>query len=161
MSTVTAADLFVKMKKVIIIGVVVILLGLLIALGPQFIFKVCKHGEDGFPQCHWSAQAEIGMGILIAALGVCMIVFKDLKILTGLLIGTFLASFVALFIPHTLIGGCAAITMRCRRVAFPAITAESVILMVFSAVLLVYLEMKRYLQNNTETRPCSSTEAEG
>ena len=130
-----------------------ILLGLLIALGPQFLFKACGHGEDGFPQCHWSTQAEIGMGIIIAALGVCMIVFRDPKTLTGLLIGTFLASLVALFIPHTLIGGCATMTMRCRRIAFPAITAESIILLVFSAVLIVFLEMKNFLQNNQKTKP--------
>jgi len=131
------------MKRSIIFGSVVIVLGLLIALGPRFLFKVCAHGENGYPHCHWSAQAELGMGFLIAALGICMIVFTDHKTHLGLLIGIFLTGIIALFIPHALIGGCGMMTMQCRKVAFPAITAESVVLLVFSAVIAVYIEMKK------------------
>ncbi|MDR0474411.1 MAG: DUF4418 family protein, partial [Treponema sp.] len=80
------------MKKAIIFGAVIIILGLLIALGPQFLFKVCGHGEDKYPHCHWSAQAEIGMGLLIIALGTCMIVFTDPKTHLGLIIGVFMVS---------------------------------------------------------------------
>jgi hypothetical protein len=132
------------MKKSIIIGTVVITLGLLIALGPQFLFKVCVHGESGYPHCHWSAQAEIGMGLLIVALGICMIVFTDSKTQMGLTIGIFLASITALFIPHALIGGCGSMAMACRRVGFPAITIESIMLLVFSTVVAVYSEMKNH-----------------
>jgi hypothetical protein len=136
------------MKRSIIFGSVVIVLGLFIALGPQFLFKVCAHGDDGYPHCHWSAQAEIGMGFLIAALGICMIVFTDHKTHLGLLIGIFLAGIITLFIPHSLIGGCGMMNMQCRKVAFPAITAESVVLLVFSAVIAVYIEMKKPSINN-------------
>ena len=132
-----------NMKKSIIIGLVVAALGLLIALGPQFLFKVCAHGENGYPRCHWSAQAEIGMGFLIVALGVCMTIFTDTKTHLGLSIGVFLAGIIALFIPNALIGGCGSMAMQCRKVAFPALTAESVVLLVFSAVTVVYLEMKK------------------
>jgi len=123
------------MKKAIITGSVVIILGLLIALGPQFLFKTCAHGETGYPHCHWSAQAEIGIGLLIAALGTYMIVFTDRKTHLGLLIGIFLASIVALAVPNFLIGGCGMMTMQCRKVAFPALTAESVVLLAFSAIM--------------------------
>jgi len=131
------------MKRNILFGSVVIVLGLLIALGPQFLFKVCAHGENGYPHCHWSAQAELGIGFLITALGICMIVFTDHKTHLGLSIGIFLAGIIALFIPHALIGGCGMMTMQCHKVAFPALTAESVVLLVFSAVIAVYIEMKK------------------
>jgi uncharacterized membrane protein len=133
------------MKKMnIIIGAIVVVLGLLIALGPQFLFKVCPiHEEGGFSHCHWSAQAEIGMGFLVVALGVCMIVLREPKTQLGLAIAAFLASFVTLAIPHTLIGGCAMATMACHRVAFPALTVESVILLIVSAVYVVFIEMKK------------------
>jgi hypothetical protein len=131
------------MKKAIIFGAVIIILGLLIALGPQFLFKVCGHGEDGFPHCHWSAQAEIGMGLLIAALGACMMVFTDPKTLLGLAIGIFLAGIIALAVPNFLIGGCGSLAMRCRKVAFPALTAESVILLVFSAIMVTIIVMQK------------------
>jgi hypothetical protein len=40
-------------------GIAVIVLGLLIALGPQFLFKVCDPAAGGaFMKCHWSAQAR-------------------------------------------------------------------------------------------------------
>jgi len=130
-------------KKAIIFGTIIIILGLLIAFGPQFIFKVCKHGEDGFPHCHWSAQAEIGIGLLIAALGACMIVFTDTKTNLGLAIGTFFASIIALAVPNFLIGGCGMMTMQCRRIAFPALTAESVVLLVFSAIIVTINTMQK------------------
>jgi len=131
------------MKKVIICGSIVIALGLLIALGPQFLFKVCDHGEAGYPHCHWSGQAEIGIGFLIVALGACMLVFTDPKTHLGLLIGILLASIITLAVPHFLIGGCGMMTMRCRRLAFPALTIESVVLLVFSAIMITLIAIKK------------------
>jgi len=154
------------LKKNIIFSSVVIILGLFITLGPQFLFKVCDltmttTGEiedccadpetddccastaSDFPICHWSARAEIGVGLLITALGICMLVFTDLKTQQGLAIGVFFAAIVALFIPNTLIGGCSSIAMACHRIAFPALTIESVILLVFSAVIVVLGEIKK------------------
>jgi hypothetical protein len=155
------------MKKAVIFGAIVILLGLLIALGPQFLFKVCGISmtdsgtlEDccaepveeasccapaisSYPICHWSAQAEIGMGLLIVALGACMIVFTDPKTHLGLMIGIFMASIIALAIPNFLIGGCGAAAMSCRRIAFPALTVESIVLLVFSAIMITTIAMQK------------------
>jgi hypothetical protein len=138
------------MKKAIIFGSIVILLGLLIALGPQFLFKVCGHGEESFPHCHWSAQGEIGIGLLIAALGACMIVFTDPKTHLGLIIGVLMASLIALAIPNFLIGGCGSLAMKCRKVAFPALTAESVVLLVFSAIMITVIAMQKPPARNNE-----------
>jgi len=130
------------MKKIIICGSIIIVLGLLIALGPQFLFKVCAHKEDSYPHCHWSAQAEIGIGLLIAALGACIIVFTDRKTHLGLLIGAFLASIIALAIPNMLIGGCGMMSMQCRKIAFPALAVESVVLLIFSAIMITVIALK-------------------
>jgi hypothetical protein len=127
------------MKNRIISGVAVILSGFLIAFGPQFLFKVCATMEDGFPRCHWSARAEIGIGMLIAVLGMTLLVFAETKIRLGLTIGVFFSSIIALCIPHTLIGGCSMMTMACRRVAFPALTVIGIILLVGSALNTFYL----------------------
>ena len=130
------------MKRLITSGVIVTVLGLLIALGPRFLFKVCAIGEDGVSHCHWSAQAELGVGFLIAGLGACILVFTDQKTHLGLLIGAFLAGIIALAIPNALIGGCHMMEMACRRIAFPALTVESVILLIFTAAVVIINEIK-------------------
>jgi hypothetical protein len=155
------------MKKTIIFGTAVIILGLLIALGPQFLFKVCgpaMPAEGGtaaeaaesnlgccgpvFSTCHWTARAEIGIGLLIAALGACMIVFTDPKTQLGLIIGVFMASLIALAVPHALIGGCNSMAMACRRAAFPALTVESVILLIISGIMAVMAAMQKQEQQS-------------
>jgi hypothetical protein len=140
-TTALAARIGVIMKKGIITGSVTIILGLLLALGPQVLFKVCAHGSS-FPLCHWSAQAEIGMGLLIAALGICLIVFPDPKTQQGLTIGIFLAGIIALSIPHALIGGCGATTMACRRIAFPVLRIVCIIILVGSVINMIHIEGK-------------------
>ena len=205
------------MKKSIIFSAAIIILGALIAFGPQFLFPVCKLGmsataaataattaatvsvtatdiivesaEDGeliastrdedhaadlaaetaavaeaavivddccaepeesgccgtsassYPVCHWSARAELGLGFLIIALGLCMLVFCDPKTQLGLAIGAFFAGFIAIGIPNTLIGGCDSLEMTCHKTAFPALTAIGIVLLVCSAAFVVVLEL--------------------
>ena len=90
------------MKNRIISGGMVIVCGLLIALGPHYLFKVCPVVGDMFMRCHWSAQAEIGIGALIAALGIALIFFANPKTRLGLTIGVFLAGILACSSPTPL-----------------------------------------------------------
>lgn len=132
------------MKKSIFNSIIIITLGLLITLSPRFLFKVCGSSCccADIPQCHWSAQALLGIGFLITALGLCFFVFSDSKIQLGLLIGVFFASIIAICIPNVLIGGCPMTEMICRRVAFPAVTIISCVLLVYSVVIIV-INMKK------------------
>ncbi|MCL2762269.1 MAG: DUF4418 family protein [Treponema sp.] len=154
------------MKKIVIIGSVVIMFGMFIALGPQFLFKVCSPvvmvtevltadcGDDGssscccsgtalsYPICHWTAQAEIGIGFLIAALGICLLVFSDLKTQQGLTIGVFLSSIIAISIPHILIGGCDTMIMACRKITFPILSLICIIILIGSVIYLIHIESK-------------------
>ena len=131
------------MKIRIIGGAAAIVLGLLIALGPQLLFKVCEPMGENFMKCHWSAQAEIGIGAVIAALGVALILFANLKTRLGLTIGILLSAIHALLIPHVLIGGCAMESMPCRKIAFPAITVISILLIIGSGFYTAYLARKK------------------
>jgi hypothetical protein len=131
------------MKNRIISGGAVIVFGLLIALGPQFLFKVCPVMEGMIMKCHWSAQAEIGVGALIAALGIGLIVFAHPKIRLGLTIGVLLSAVLALLVPHALIGGCPGHSMACRKIAFPAITVISILLLMSAAFNGLYLARKK------------------
>jgi uncharacterized membrane protein YedE/YeeE len=131
------------MKNRIASGAAAIVFGLLIALGPQFLFKVCPVVGDMVMKCHWSAQAEIGIGGLIAALGIALVIFADPKIRLGLTIGVFLSGILALLIPHALIGGCPSSHMACRKITFPSITVISILLLISAALNTVYLARKK------------------
>ncbi|MDR2943025.1 MAG: DUF4418 family protein [Treponema sp.] len=130
------------MKKRIT-GIVFTVLGLLIALGPQFLFKVCQPIEDIFMKCHWSAQAEIGVGAVTAVLGIALIIFTSVKVRLGLVIGILLSGVHALLIPHALIGGCTMDSMTCRKITFPAITVISILLIVVAGIYTAYLARKQ------------------
>ena len=131
------------MKIRIIGGAAAIVLGLLIALGPQFLFKVCEPMGENFMRCHWTAQAEIGIGALIAALGIALTLFASPKTRLGLVIGILLSGILALLIPHVLIGGCPMPSMPCRKIAFPAITVISILLLIGSGFYTAYLARKK------------------
>jgi hypothetical protein len=131
------------MKNRIISGGATIVFGLLIALGPQFLFKVCPVMEGMIMKCHWSARAEIGVGSLIAALGAALILFNNSKTRLGLGIGIFLSGVLALLVPHGLIGGCPGHSMACRKIAFPSITVIGILLLLGSAVYTLYLARKK------------------
>jgi hypothetical protein len=131
------------MKIRIIGGVAAIVLGLLISLGPQFLFKVCEPMGENFMNCHWTAQAEIGVGALIAALGIALTLFASPKTRLGLVIGILLSGILALLIPHILIGGCSMPSMPCRKIAFPAITVISILLLISGLFYTVYLARKK------------------
>jgi hypothetical protein len=127
------------MKNRIASGGAAIVFGLLIALGPQFLFKVCPVMGDMIMKCHWSAQAEIGVGSLIAALGIALVFFANPRVRLGLTIGIFLSAILVLLVPHALIGGCAGHHMACRKIAFPAITVISMLLLIGMGFNALYL----------------------
>jgi hypothetical protein len=130
------------MKIKIIAGASAIVTGLLIALGPQFLFKVCEATGDMRMKCFWSGRAEIGVGFLIAALGIALLLLAP-KAQLGLGIAITLSAVVALMIPNALIGGCAMDTMQCRVAAFPALTAISILVIAGGAVYSAYLLRKK------------------
>jgi len=157
--------------KNIFIGVIIIIIGLFISLGPQFLFKSCKPGMStsanstvddecctetevssccsvdlsNIPICYWTVRAEVGIGFLIISLGACLIIFSNIKIQFGLLIGTFFSGIIALFMPLTLIGGCSSIDMLCHKVAFPALIIESIILIIFSSIILTIFYLQKHI----------------
>jgi hypothetical protein len=115
-------------------------MGLLVAFGPQHVFKLCPRAEDGhWMTCHFTGCAEIGAGLLIAVLGVALLLFSSRRTRLGLSLAIIPAGLLALLLPTVLIGGCMMETMACRRVAFPAITVISVLIVVCFAINSFYL----------------------
>lgn len=168
------------MKNRLISGILFIILGSLIAWGPQTFFPVCptpieetsagdsgkmneqksmsmgshgmeqaaeaEHGEgfmnpsaDMVMKCHWTSRAELGIGSLIALLGVLLIAFQSRQVRLGLSLSLILNGILALLIPTALIGVCDGAHMICRSLALPALSILSGLVVVISIANVVYL----------------------
>ena len=70
------------MKNRVISSIVFILLGAFIILTPTVLFRVCDSTEMKM-SCYYTEKAEIGVGAVIAALGLLSLFTKDAKIRIG------------------------------------------------------------------------------
>lgn len=123
------------MKNRLFSGIGAVISGLLISLGPQTLFKACGPKENGsWMLCHWTTQAELGVGLLIAASGVLLLLFSSRKVRLGLSIATALAGILVILFPTILIGGCAMKTMTCQRLTFPVLEVIGAITVIGFAV---------------------------
>ncbi|MDR0424990.1 MAG: DUF4418 family protein [Clostridiales Family XIII bacterium] len=128
------------MKNRVFTGIGAIILGLLVSLGPQYLFRLCAPLADGsFMRCHWTGQAEIGLGALIALLGLGLALSPSAEVRLGLSVAAILACAVVILMPNTLIGGCGMRSMACRAVTFPALTVAGTLGMIGFAVNALYL----------------------
>ncbi|MDR2105639.1 MAG: DUF4418 family protein [Deferribacteraceae bacterium] len=132
------------MKNRIISGVAGVVGGGLLSLGPQYIFRVCGLIPDGaIMRCHWSAQAEIGVGGLIFALSIFLFVSKNPVSRSAYSVSIALTGVLALLIPNYLLGGCMHPEMACRTTAFPAITVISILIILFFSGNALYLNFHK------------------
>lgn len=73
-------------------------------------------------KCHWTARAELGIGILIVLIGLLLLLFSSKKIRLGLTLALTPAGILALLIPVWLIGVCGNAHMSCHALSLPALT---------------------------------------
>ena len=121
------------MKKHKIYGIAYLLLGLLIAIGPQTIFRPCST-EEKIMKCFWSCKALIILGGLLALAGLLSLLFADKKAQLVCSIMAAACAIGSLAIPMWVIGGCTKETMACRMITFPAIYAIAGVALLLSAV---------------------------
>jgi len=123
------------MKKTIIFCVLIVISGLLTALGPVYIFKGCAAGCcSSYPECYWLTKYMLGMGMIITALGLFYIVYNDVKIQMGMTIGLFFTSITALLAIYVLIGGCETKSMECNLVTIPFLTGLNILVVIASVI---------------------------
>ncbi len=134
------------MKKIskngIIIGLIDLIAGLLVGIGPHTIFSVCEAMEGSYMKCHWTAQAESAIGIGIAILGVLLLFITDKKISIGVQLAVIVNFVEGLIIANYLIGVCGKSHMVCRSLTLPAINVISGVAIVAGIVYIVYLVRK-------------------
>ena len=125
------------MKIRIIFAAAFILLGLLVILAPTVLFPVCE--SEMKMACFFTKKAEIGAGLVIAALGVIYFFLKNKDIRLGISIAQFLNAGLVLAFPAKLTGLCKMSDMACRVKTYPALIVLSVLLALTAAVNIVFL----------------------
>lgn len=126
------------MKNRISISILFILSGLLVVLIPTVLFPVCS-AEKMKMACFFTKKAEIGLGIVIAAIGALYFFFKNEGVRLGLSLTQILLSALVLLYPTKLIGICKSTDMACRVKTLPALIVVTVLLGVVSIGNSLYL----------------------
>ena len=114
--------------------------GVLIAVAPQAFAHVCEVKDNMPMACHYTAQAELGIGVVIALLGIIAL-FCSPKIRTGLNIAVALNALLSLAVPTVLIGVCKGAMMHCHMVTRPTLIVIGILALLF-AVVAIYLDSK-------------------
>lgn len=109
------------MKNKYVVGALLLVLGLLIAIGPQKIFSVCEFNPEKPMKCNWMGKAEIGVGAVIALIGVLQMVMDHAKVRMGLSMAAVPMGLLTLMLPTKLIGVCKNQHMPCVTLTRPAL----------------------------------------
>ncbi|MBQ7086621.1 MAG: DUF4418 family protein [Clostridia bacterium] len=118
-------------QKITSIGTLIV--GLLLAFGPQFIFKPCPTTEK-FMKCFWSCKALIVVGAVIAIIALLQLMAKEKESKKLLAVAALALLVSAILIPTVIIGGCAKPDMACKMLTFPVTHSLSVIGIVLQGI---------------------------
>jgi len=129
------------MKNRVISSIVFILLGAFIILTPTVLFRVCDSTEMKM-SCYYTKHAEIGVGAVIAALGLLSLFTKDVKIRIGYSVSQLLNAALVLALPLKLTGICKMKSMDCQVRTLPALIVGTAFIAIAAIVNIIYLSRK-------------------
>jgi hypothetical protein len=121
------------------LGIFILVLALVIGILPQF--TECKgmlelaNGLTTHMKCHWTAMAELGMAIPLAAAGVLLFLSKRKETRQYLSVVGAILGIIVVLLPTTLIGVCANEMMTCRNLMFPALVLCGILVVAACVVL--------------------------
>lgn len=112
------------------LGITLIILALAIAIVPSFTdcqaegkTMTLASGMKVPMVCHWTAQAEIGIGAPLFAVGILMPFTRRKSGLYILSVLGVVLGIVAILLPTNLIGVCTTMTANCNTIMKPALIA--------------------------------------
>jgi len=139
------------MKNRIIGGIGQIIVGALVAVGPQTIFKICDQSHHSTPStCFWTGQALIAVGIAFALLGVCYLFFSDTHLRTGLSLASCVTVVLVILITNVFPGMDEDSMMSCRVTTLPTLNFISIVSLALGAVNTGYLIRKKAVSYESE-----------
>lgn len=118
---------------------IIIVLALLIAIVPQFTdcesqgkMLTLESGKQVSMKCHWTARAEIAVGVPLLAVGLLMLVSKRKESIRNLGIVGALLGLMTVLLPGILIGVCGNDDMICNSLMDPALVLMGIVVIVAS-----------------------------
>jgi Domain of unknown function (DUF4418) len=101
-------------------------------------------------KCYWTARAELGIGLVIAVIGILLLLHSSVAIRLGLTIGAGLNAILALLIPTVLIGVCQSTRMACHSLTLGALIILSSFAIIISTlnIILLYQVHKKGKRNH-------------
>ena len=109
------------MNKSKITGIVIAILGVLTALIPTQIFKVCAAMDGKFMKCHWTSQVEVALGISTIVLGLLIVLSKEKASVSAYSVASVINGVLVILIPTVVIGVCGSAEMPCNSGTKPAL----------------------------------------
>lgn len=130
-----------KISKVL--GVVTALIGILVIVVPKYILPVCEYqgklmetkmGMSIPMKCSWTAQSELGIGLVIIVAALALIFSRQVE--TRKMVSVILVALgiVVILLPTTLIGVCPNPMMLCHAGALPALELLGGLLIIVTAI---------------------------
>lgn len=132
------------MSKNKITGIVIALLGLLTALIPTVIFKVCAAMDGKFMKCHWTSQVEVALGITVLVLGLLIVLAKENAASSAYAVASAINGVLVILIPTAVIGVCGSADMPCNSGTKPALIIAGALIIVVALINTIsYLASKK------------------
>lgn len=129
-----------------VLGAVVVVLGIIVAIGSHYIFPVCQYlgqlvttaaGTTIPMKCFWTAQAEAALGALTVIAGLLLILSRQQE--ARKMLGVFVSSLGILVVltPTSLIGMCMSPDHPCRVGTQPFLILIGVIVLIVGIIAVV------------------------
>jgi len=122
-----------------VVASIIIILALLIAIVPQFTdcesqgkMLTLESGKQVSMKCHWTARAEIAVGVPLLIVGLLMLAGKRKESIRNLGIVGAVLGLMAVLLPGVLIGVCSNDDMICNSLMDPALILMGVLVIVAS-----------------------------
>jgi hypothetical protein len=126
-----------------ILGGVAALIGILVVVVPRYILPVCEYqgklmetkmGMSIPMKCSWTAQSELGIGLVIIVAALALLLSKQVE--TRKMVSVILVALgiVVILLPTTLIGVCSNPMMLCHAGTKPALELLGGLLVIVAAI---------------------------
>ncbi|MBR1572141.1 MAG: DUF4418 family protein [Lachnospiraceae bacterium] len=117
-----------------VIGILTLIAGALIAIGPQILFKVCDTDGDMVMKCFYTSRVVLGIGIEIAVLALIQLLQKHREAIIASNIAILLNGIFTIVVTDLLIGVCNNPHMRCHSLTKPALNILGVVVIILAVV---------------------------